>query len=271
MPELPEVETIKRQVAPQLEAMTVEESASHPSAKFSQACELVGANLGTMRRRGKFLILPTDDERELVLHLGMTGKVRITTQLTEDKYCRAWWKLRNPKDQNEIFLEFSDVRRFGRIKVVDRGRYETLPTLHSMGPEPFDATLTADSFWKNLKRSNRKIKTQLLSQKPIAGVGNIYADEALWIAKINPKVTQIGQKRAGHLLDALKKVLQKGIDNGGTTLKDYRDADGNKGTNQRQLMVYGRSGEPCLLCGTELTSAQIDARTTTWCKNCQKR
>ncbi|MEM7275715.1 MAG: zinc finger domain-containing protein, partial [Actinomycetota bacterium] len=124
---------------------------------------------------------------------------------------------------------------------------------------------------ERLATSRRKVKTQLLSQRPIAGVGNIYADEALWLARINPKATRLSERRATELLDAIRIVLAKGIDNGGTTLRDYRDAEGRRGDNQASLAAYGRAGQPCFRCDTELRSAVIDARTTTWCPACQRR
>jgi len=270
MPELPEVETIKRQISEDLVDAEVIEADSHESAKFTPAREIVGTKLGELRRRGKFLIVSTDDDRELIVHLGMTGKLRLVETPTEDKYIRAWWKIELESGAYQ-FLEFSDVRRFGRIKVVKTGDYKDMATLNSMGPEPFDEKLDNQTFWENLKKSKRHVKTNLLSQKPIAGVGNIYADEALWHAQINPKAKTISKKKAEKLLVAIRQVLQQGIDNGGTTLRDYRDAYGQSGSNQRQLYAYGRSGEECFRCSKIMKSDTIDARTTTWCPQCQKK
>ena len=122
-----------------------------------------------------------------------------------------------------------------------------------------------------MRRSRRAIKTQLLSQRPIAGVGNIYADEALWAAGINPKVKRLGLARSGRLLGELRTALEKGIENGGTTLRDYRTVAGDTGENQHTLVAYGRGGLPCLRCGEALTTGVIDARTTVWCLRCQRR
>lgn len=268
MPELPEVETVRRQLAPRLFGRTILEAGSHISAKFTPARETTGASFGQPGRRGKYLLLPLSDDRELVVHLGMTGKLSFRAGEPDDAnpYLRAWWHL----DENET-LEFVDVRRFGRLRVVPAGDYSSIPTLHTAGPEPWDPELTEKRFWELLSQSRRVLKTKLLSQRPIAGVGNIYADEALWIAKISPKNTRLGRERAGSLLEALQDVLQTGIDNGGTTLRDYRNVDGGQGENQHSLVAYGRSGEPCLRCDTIMVSEQIDARTTTWCPSCQRR
>jgi formamidopyrimidine-DNA glycosylase len=282
MPELPEVETIRRQLQPRLAGRVVLEAGSHPSAKFTPARDVTGARLTGTGRRGKFLLFPTDDGRELVVHLGMTGSLALTGSDPdpEDPYLRAWWRLAPPTGpgrgapggpgQAETLL-YTDVRRFGRIRVVPAGDYRTIPSLASAGPEPFDETLDGRRFWLALQRSRRKLKTQLLSQRPIAGVGNIYADEALWLAGINPSVTRLGQRRATILLGAIRQVLRQGIDNGGTTLRDYRNLEGGAGDNQRTLAAYGRRGLPCLRCGAVMRAAVLDARTTTWCPSCQRR
>lgn len=275
MPELPEVETVRRQLAPRLVGRTITEAGSHWSDKFTPATAATGSRLTDTGRRGKFLLIDLDDDRQLVVHLGMTGRLHVVEpsragggapDFADDPYRRAWWQL-----DDGSRLEFTDVRRFGRIRVVPAGDHSSIPALRNAGPEPWDPQLDARSFAELLGRSRRRLKTQLLSQRPIAGVGNIYADEALWLARINPKVTRISSERAGRLLDAIREVLERGLDNGGTTLRDYRDADGRTGDNQHALAAYGRSGLPCLRCGTELRSAQIDARTTTWCPTCQRR
>lgn len=268
MPELPEVETVRRQLAPRLGNRKVLEAGSFNHHKFTPAREVTGTTFKEVGRRGKYLLISTEDGRELVVHLGMTGQLRFRDGQadTEDPYLRAWWYL----DGDET-LEFADVRRFGRLRVVEAGHYEGIPTLANAGPEPWDPILTPKLFHQLLSKSKRAIKTQLLSQRPVAGVGNIYADEALWMAEINPKVKRIGLERATRLLEAVQESLQQGVDNGGTTLRDYRNVDGGEGSNQHDLFCYGRAGKPCGRCNTKLISDVIDARTTTWCPRCQQR
>jgi formamidopyrimidine-DNA glycosylase len=269
MPELPEVETVRRQLEPRLVGRSIVEAGSHWSAKFTPALEAIGARFSDADRRGKFLLLGLDDGRQLVIHLGMTGRLAVEPpggEPEESPYQRAWWLL----DDGCLFT-FTDVRRFGRIRVVPKDDFRDIPALDKAGPEPWDATLDARRFHELLSRSRRRLKTQLLSQRPIAGVGNIYADEALWLAGISPRATRVSPERAGRLLDAIRTVLERGIDNGGTTLRDYVDADGRTGTNQYDLAAYGRGGRPCLRCSTTLRSAMIDGRTTTWCPTCQRR
>jgi formamidopyrimidine-DNA glycosylase len=272
VPELPEVETVRRQLEPQLAGRRVIEAWSHPSDKFTPARLVVGSTFGSMTRRGKFLILPAvtaaGQEEELVVHLGMTGRLTRQDQIDdfENPHLRAWWTL-----DDHTALSYIDVRRFGRIRVVPKGDYRSIPTLDKAGPEPFDPALDDEMFHRLLQGSRRPIKTRLLSQRPVAGVGNIYADEALWLARINPKARRIGRERAGRLLTALRAVLEQGLANGGTTLRDYRDATGGAGTNQHRLRAYGRGSEPCSRCSDSLRSQQIDGRTTTWCPTCQRK
>lgn len=265
VPELPEVETVRRQLEPRVVGRRITEAWGHPSGKFSSAPFAAGAAIVRVDRRGKYLLLGLDDERELVVHLGMTGQVRLRPGEL-DPYVRAWWAL----DDGRV-LELRDVRRFGRIAVVPVGEYTSLPTLAAQGPEPWDVALDDGGLWRNLKGSKVRIKTQLLSQRPLAGVGNIYADEGLWRAGIHPARRSITRREADGLLVQLRVVLEQGIANGGTTLRDYRTVEGEPGRNQLELGCYGRAGEPCGRCGAELRRSVIDARGTTHCPTCQKR
>ena len=265
MPELPEVETVRRQLEPLVAGRVIQEAWGHPSPKFASAPFAAGARIDGVGRRGKYLLLSLDDERELVVHLGMTGHLRVRPGAL-DPYVRAWWAL----DDGRV-LELRDVRRFGRIGVVPAGEYASLPTLARQGPEPWDEGLDDGGLWRSTKRSRARIKTQLLSQRPVAGVGNIYADEALWRAGIHPARRSITRREADCLLTELRVVLEQGIANGGTTLRDYRTPDGEPGRNQLELGAYGRAGHPCLRCGTELKRTVIDARGTTFCPTCQRR
>ena len=265
MPELPEVETVRRGLAPRLVGRRITAAGSHPSAKFAAAPEAVGRSVDAVDRRGKYLLVELDDGLTLVVHLGMTGQLRVTPPGPADPYDRAWWDL----DDGQR-LSFRDVRRFGRIAVVGDDR-SALPTLAALGPEPFDDAFTGEHLWRALRSSRARIKTQLLSQRPVAGVGNIYADEALWRARVNPGARTITRPAADRLRDAIVDVLAEAIAHDGTTLRDYRTVEGGTGENQFRLDCYGRWGEPCERCGTELRRRTIDARTTTWCPVCQRR
>ena len=266
MPELPEVETIRRELEPRLLRRRVTEAAGHASEKFLPAREVTGATVEGVDRRGKYLIIALGDGREMVLHLGMTGRLQFAAAAPpSDRYVRAWWGL----DDGSV-LELHDVRRFGRVRVVPAGCYGAIPTLAQLGPEPLGEEFSAEGLWSALRRSRRKVKTQLLSQRPVAGLGNIYADEALWRSGINPAKRRITRAEAAALHAAIGEVLQQAIAHRGTTLRDYRTLAGSGGDNLARLDCYGRRGEPCRRCGRELHSRAVDARTTTYCPACQR-
>lgn len=297
MPELPEVETIRRELAPHLVGRTFSEAWAFPHPKFTPALDAVGATVGYLQRRGKYLLMglgnhaagdAVDDnnsggERELVVHLGMTGSLLLCSASTPDEatngpvhgsHVRAWWALHPssaPASESGAreSLVFRDVRRFGRIAVVEDGNYRG--TLATQGPDALDRDVTAEEFWRALRRSRRAVKTQLLSQRPLAGIGNIYADEALWLAGIYPRRRKVSQREASCLLEAVREVLEFSLGNGGTTLRDYRRATGAAGRNRERLACYGRAGQPCRRCTSTLRRMVIDGRTTTWCPICQKR
>lgn len=267
MPELPEVETIRAELEPAVTTRTIGQAESHPSTKFTEAVHASGAGIESLTRRGKYLLFGLDDDRELIVHLGMTGQLQAGAHpWPHDDYVRARWPL---DDGSE--LVYRDVRRFGRIRVVPAGDYSTITTLAQLGPEPFDPAFTPDHLHRAIRASSRRIKTQLLGQRPVAGLGNIYADEALWQARVYPGARKLSRPAAERLHLAIVDVLRTGIENRGTTLRDYRTASGEQGTNQFSLRCYGRSGEPCDRCATTLRSRDLDGRTTTWCPSCQHR
>ena len=266
MPELPEVETIRRQLEPRVAGRRILAARAHESAKFAPARAAVGARVDEVRRRGKYLLLALDNHHELIVHLGMTGMLRIASDDPPGAYVRAQWDL----DDGSV-LEYNDMRRFGRIAVVPTGVYTSLPTLAAQGPEPFDPAFTPEQLWRALRASTARLKTQLLSQRPVAGVGNIYADEAFWRARLHPASRHVTKPQATRLHEAVRHVLAQGIDNGGTTLRDYRNFEGGRGENQHALSCYGRHDEPCVRCGTALRRMVIDARGTTFCPTCQRR
>ena len=271
VPELPEVETIRAQLHPRLAGCSITDAGSHPSEKFLPAMDAIGCDVTAVRRRGKYLIVDLDDSGEsgceLVIHLGMTGRLAVESSVDlSHPHLRAWWRL-----DDDYALTLHDVRRFGRIHVVPAGQYGTIATLHRLGPEPFSDQFTGESLWRAVRASRRCVKTQLLSQRPVAGVGNIYADEALWLAGINPAVRHLSRPRAARLADTIRAALASGLRHGGTTLRDYAALDGARGSNQHHLHCYGQAGEPCERCGTELRRKVVDARGTTWCPVCQRR
>ena len=279
MPELPEVETIRLQLKPRIIGQRIVDADAHPSSKFSSAVQAVNSRIGEVKRLGKYLIIALQPiarqyglmhgshQHELIIHLGMTGRLTVGQDISlQHPHLRAWWRL----EDNAVFT-FHDIRRFGRIHVTRPGDYSSIKTLSQLGPEPLSESFTGHTLWSALKTSRRQLKTQLLSQRPVAGVGNIYADEALWLASINPTVRRLSLERSIKLAAAIKEVLTLGLHNGGTTLRDYVTLEGHSGQNQHNLNCYGRAGEPCLRCSENLRRRVVDARSTTWCHKCQSR
>ncbi len=286
VPELPEVETIRRQLEPLLVGADIVDGWAFPSSKFDDAPLAIGHTVTEVARRGKYLLItlvPTGsiapvrdaaiDRRQLVVHLGMTGRLAVLAdeaqlhaEASDFNHLRARWDLEDGR-----VLAFDDVRRFGRLAVVEFGRHEELPTLAALGPEPFDDAFTPEHLRAQVNSRRRAVKTLLLSQRVVAGVGNIYADEALWRAGVHPGARRLTVAQSQRLRDTVRDVLQAGVDNGGTTLRNYRDAEGVSGTNQRHLDCYGRYGEPCSRCAEVLRRTVIDARTTSFCPTCQRK
>jgi len=268
VPELPEVETIRTQLAPRLEGRVLtrveilDPRLTRPYDLFEVTEELEGDRVVAVERRGKYLLLRLESGLGLLVHLRMTGSFGFVPVTHE----RAIVEL-----DDGTRLAYRDVRRFGRIAVVPAGVYDSLPTLHALGPEPLSDDFDPLAFHRALKASRRPVKTQLMSQRPVAGVGNIYADEALWRAGVHPGSRKTTRAQSDRIHAEVRAVLTDAIERRGTTLRDYRTFDREAGSNQTFLECYGRAGRPCLRCGTELRRRVIDARGTTWCPQCQRR
>lgn len=269
MPELPEVESVRRQLAPYLVGQRIHAIEAVAQARFAHLDRAVGSTVTALDRRGKYLLARLAGAAgplELVCHLGMTGSFRVRGEpgWQPDGYVRASLTLA------DHVVDFRDVRRFGRLTVVDAGCYEGIATLAALGPEPLSAAFTAASLHEALARSRQPVKVQLLSQRPVAGVGNIYADEALWAARIHPLARRVGPVRAARLHAALRRVLQAAVEREGTTFRDYAMVNGQSGRYADYLNAYGQAGRPCARCTTPLRRGVVGGRGTTWCPRCQR-
>lgn len=237
--------------------------------KYAGLERLAGRRIEEVRRRGKFLLMPLSGGLELVAHLGMTGVIADhAPDQRSSTHLRVKVQLAGG-DPGTLY--FIDPRRFGRFLVVDAGHYPTLPTLAALGPEPLSDDFTASSLAVACARSQAPIKTYLLSQRPVAGVGNIYADEALWRAGIHPltPAAGLGADQVVALHAAIREVLAAAVAAQGTTLSDYRTVHGGTGEYARQLLAYGRAGEACPRCGTQMERSVVGQRGTTHCPVCQ--
>ncbi len=273
MPELPEVETIRVGLEPHLVGRTFERveiadaRLTRPYDPVETAAELTGETVSALERRGKYLVVRFDSGRVLLVHLRMTGSLLLLRDgiASEDPHRRAVVKLDNGSD-----VAYRDVRRFGTWLLLEPGELE--PYLASrVGAEPLGRSLTASSLVDRLAKRKAPLKAIVLDQRVFAGVGNIYADEALWWAKLHPlrSGNQVSREELGMLVKAIRRALRLGIARQGATLRDYRGADGAAGSMQSEFRVYGREGEPCLRCGTPIEKTRAGGRGTWYCPNCQ--
>jgi formamidopyrimidine-DNA glycosylase len=273
VPELPEVESVRRQLAPELTGRTVVDAwwDPHPGQRFSDVGLVVGRRIEAVTRRGKYLLCPLDagpdGPLELVLHLGMTGSFRIVgAGEAEAVHVRARFDLDDGRS-----LRFRDPRRFGRASVVPAGRYAgRVPTLATLGPEPLSDAFDPAAFAAALAGTTAPVKAALLGQRLVAGVGNIYADEALWRARILPTSRRVGPRRARRLHTAIREVLTAAVEREGTTFRDYRMVNGESGRYADFLDVYGKAGMPCPACAAPLRGTVVAGRGTTYCARCQR-
>jgi formamidopyrimidine-DNA glycosylase len=275
MPELPEVETIRRRLAPVLEGATIERAEiadprlTRPVDPALVADALRGERIEALDRRGKYLLWRLSSGRTLVVHLRMTGSLRHASdgELPEDAYRRATLAL-----DTGAAVGYRDVRRFGTWELLDEGHLR--PYLDArLGPEPLAGSFTASRLAALAAGRTAPVKAFLLDQRRIAGVGNIYADEALWRAQIHPlrPAGELSGDELGRLHRALRAVLRKGIERQGSTLRDYVTPDGDGGAMQHEFHVYGRFGEPCDRCGRPIERIVVGGRGTWFCPHCQRR
>jgi formamidopyrimidine-DNA glycosylase len=267
VPELPEVESVRRQLAPRLVSRRIVAVQALPQARFFDLERAVGGRVEQLNRRGKYLIAGLDNDVDLVMHLGMTGSFRFRgcDGWTPDVYVRATFEL-----NGGAVLDFRDIRRFGRLCVVDTGDYAGIATLAALGPEPLSDDFDPDRFYADLAATRMAVKPFLLTQRPVAGVGNIYADEALWRAQINPRARRIGRSRAHLLWAAIRAVLTEAIEREGTTFRDYQMVNGASGRYADFLAVYGQAGKPCPRCKVAFIKTVLAGRGTTYCPSCQR-
>ncbi len=295
MPELPEVETVRRQLEPEARGRTIEsaeildERWTRPELPNRVEEALAGRRIEAVGRRGKYLIVELDDGSSLVMHLRMTGNLLIrragadsTIDLMEAdrlgaprlyeadadaRHLRARLVL---DDGSELW--FTDPRRFGHAVVLRRDELDSY-FASRLGIEPLGGELTPQRLLEIAADRRAPLKSFLLNQTGIAGIGNIYADEALFRAHLHP-LSPAGSMRLEHaeeLVDGIVDALEAGLANGGSSIDDYRDARGERGSMQDEFLVHTREGEPCLRCGETIRRVVVAGRSTYFCPGCQKR
>ena len=229
---------------------------------------LQGAVITGIRRRSKYLLLDTDAGLTLLVHLGMTGQLWVADRGRPQRpHEHVVLSLGDGRE-----LRFADARRFGLVLVRSSARLESDPRLKGLGPDPLDDALTGAYLFRATRGRRKPVKNFLMDTRAIAGIGNIYANEALYRAGVNPKrqVGRIGASRWDHLNTSLKQVLCESLEAGGTTLKDFLNAEGNAGYFAISLRVYDRGGEPCEACQTPIRRIVQAGRSTFYCPRCQR-
>ena len=278
MPELPEVETIARTLAPQIEGRHID-SVTVLLPRAVQAGEhllpaLAGARIAGVRRRAKLLLLDvlsaSNAPLVLAFHLKMTGSFFVHPQGTAPlKHTRLVFDL--GKDGR---LFFDDTRTFGWCRIMQPEALPAWPFWAALGPEPLegDAVALVQHLAGVFAGKKKALKACLLDQNILAGIGNIYADESLFKAGLLPQrpATSLGNKDIAVLVAALRSILTQSIEECGSSIRDYRDAQGNAGAFQNNFSVYGRKGEQCRTCGQVLASGKVAGRGTVWCARCQR-
>jgi formamidopyrimidine-DNA glycosylase len=272
MPELPEVETVRRTLAPavggRISSVWTSGLGLHMARKPPRARlrRLVGARITAVRRHGKYLLLDTDRAESIVVHLGMTGRLRI--QRASDPRVPHTHVVLGLGGRE---LRFVDARRFGQFDVVVRGQERGHPGLGVLGPDALDESIDARAMLAVAKDKRTTLKAFVLDQSVIAGVGNIYASEALWRAKLRPtlRTHRLTAPAAHRLAAAIREVIERALEHGGTTLSDFVDADGTAGENADYLWVYDRAGQPCERCRTAIKRSVLQGRATYYCPTCQ--
>jgi formamidopyrimidine-DNA glycosylase len=275
VPELPEVETVRRRIAPVLEGRRFERVEIHdprlvrPYEPAEVAAELEGERVSAVERRGKYLLVWFESGRVLLIHLRMTGSLRHGVELVdglhEDPHRRAVVRLDDGSD-----VVYRDVRRFGTWLLLEPGELEAYLEAR-IGDEPLDVLFTAARLGERLARRRAPVKAALLDQRTLAGMGNIYVDEALWRARIHPlrPAESLERNELRRLHRGIRAALEHGIARQGSTLRDYALPDGRSGSMQDELRVYGREGEPCDRCGTTIAKTRVAGRGTWFCPTCQ--
>ena len=270
MPELPEVETTRRGIAPALEGcevtdLVVRDARLRWPVPPDLPAQLRGQVINRVTRRAKYLLLETDSGAAMV-HLGMSGSMRIVNaDETPEKHDHF-----DIVASNGDIVRFNDPRRFGSLLWAGI-EPETHPLLAELGPEPLSDEFTGRYLWESSRGRKVTIKQHIMNGKIVVGVGNIYANEALFSAGIRPgrAAGRVSLPRMERLVEEIKKVLAAAIKQGGTTLRDYRGGDGKPGYFKQQLLVYERAGEPCKTCGTEIRHKVLGQRSTYYCPVCQ--
>lgn len=283
MPELPEVETVRRGLLPAMQdRLIINAAVNRPDLRWpfpvGMADRLTGKRVVALRRRSKYILVDLDSGETLIIHLGMSGRMLISGAMLGDFHHEHPPTAKHDHVvldmEGRARVTFNDARRFGSMDLIATDRAEAHPLLASLGPEPLGNAFSGPYLMERLKSRNTPIKSALLDQGIVAGLGNIYVCEVLFRARINParKAGQISAARVAGLVPVIRDVLAEAIEAGGSSLRDYRQADGELGYFQHAFKVYGREGTPCVTPGCTSSIARIvqSGRSSFYCPTCQR-
>jgi formamidopyrimidine-DNA glycosylase len=277
MPELPEVESLRRILARSIKGRSFVEAAV-ADARLRRAiapdlaANIKGARVEGVSRRAKYLLIELDHDRVLMIHLGMSGSLTYRRVPADSNGF-------DPRHDHVIFslddgsrLVYNDPRRFGLMKLLSREELASIAELAAAGPEPFGGDFDADYLWRMARGRKSAIKNFLMDQRIVAGVGNIYASEILFRAKVRPtrRAGKVTRAEIGRIAAFTPQVLRDAIGSGGTTFRSYRDAQGQPGRYAMRLQVYDREGQPCITCATPIRAIVVGQRSSFFCPRCQK-
>lgn len=272
MPEMPEVETVRRGLIEQV----LNKRITHVEIRYQNLITgdvdefietVTGAVISNIGRRAKFLLIELDNGYTIISHLRMEGKYRVSADPNAiDKHSHAIFTL----DDGQMVI-YNDVRKFGRMQLWPTDKLSENKSLKKLGPEPLAADFTFENIKPRIMRHRKDIKTVLLDQSVMGGLGNIYVDEVLWQAKIHPetKADHLTDEEIKDIIKCSNSEIDMAIKSGGSTIRTYLDANGHKGNMQDRLKVYGKEGQPCPRCGTEIVKIKVGGRGTHFCPKCQ--
>ncbi len=271
MPEIAEVETVRRVLKSRILNKPIKKvTIWYPGMILSNIDEfkskLINESFIDIKRRGKYLLLETN-KYYLISHLRMEGKYYIKT-------------IDDPKEKHEhveflfndnTVLRYKDVRKFGIMKLINKDELDKESSINKLGPEPLSNSLTIDTLYNNLIKKNTNMKTSLLDQEVMSGLGNIYADEVLFASRISPFriANTITKEEVKRIIDTSNRIISKAIEEGGTTIRSYTSSIGVEGNYQNFLQVHKREGMPCNICNTKITRTKLNGRSTYYCPKCQ--
>ncbi len=272
MPELPEVETVMRGMEKEMLGKTLDRVAVHiPKLRWDVPAELKSIKnekVKAFKRRSKYVLISLESGRIILIHLGMSGRILFENKKshTKQKHDHIVFYF-----GNEQVAIYNDPRRFGMVDLVDEKALDDSHYMKTLGPEPLGDCFTKDYFYKTLQNSRLAIKTAVMQSKVVVGVGNIYASESLFAAGIDPRVPagSLTRTQMDTLHTCIIETLKDAIEAGGSTLKDYVQADGSLGYFQHSFKVYGREGEPCKTCESPINKVVLNQRSTFYCPKCQ--